>query len=71
MKVGVPTEIKAQESRVGLTPASVQELINHGHEVIIQDKAGYGAGFENSDYEKTGAKIAPIDTCSLLWLTAT
>ena len=59
MKVGVPTEIKAQESRVGLTPASVKELINYGHEVIIQDKAGFGAGFENSVYEKTGAKIAP------------
>ena len=59
MKVGVPTEIKAQESRVGLTPASVQELINYGHEVIIQDNAGFNAGFENSDYEKTGAKIAP------------
>ena len=59
MKVGVPTEIKAQESRVGLTPASVQELINHGHEVIIQDNAGFGAGFENSEYEKAGAKIAP------------
>ena len=59
MKVGVPTEIKAQESRVGLTPSSVQELINHGHEVIIQDNAGFGAGFENSDYEKTGAKISP------------
>ena len=59
MKVGVPTEIKAQESRVGLTPTSVQELINHGHEVIIQDNAGFGAGFENSDYEKTGAKISP------------
>tara|TARA_Y100000768_G_scaffold106231_1_gene77851 strand:+ start:7 stop:1122 length:1116 start_codon:yes stop_codon:yes gene_type:complete len=59
MKVGVPTEIKAQESRVGLTPASVQDLINYGHEVIIQDNAGFNAGFENSDYEKTGAKIAP------------
>jgi len=59
MKVGVPTEIKAQESRVGLTPASVQELVNYGHEVIIQDNAGFNAGFENSDYEKTGAKIAP------------
>ena len=46
MKVGVPTEIKAQESRVGLTPSSVQELINYGHAVIIQDKAGFGAGFE-------------------------
>jgi len=59
MKVGVPTEIKAQESRVGLTPSSVQELVNYGHEVIIQDKAGFDAGFENSDYEKSGAKIAP------------
>ena len=59
MKIGVPTEIKAQESRVGLTPISVQELTNHGHEVIIQDNAGFGAGFENSDYEKAGAKIAP------------
>ena len=59
MKIGVPTEIKAQESRVGLTPISVQELTNHGHEVIIQDNAGFGAGFENDDYEKVGAKIAP------------
>jgi len=59
MKVGVPTEIKAQESRVGLTPNSVQELLNYGHEVIIQDNAGFNAGFENSDYEKIGAKIAP------------
>ena len=59
MKIGVPTEIKSQESRVGLTPISVQELTNHGHEVIIQDNAGFGAGFENADYEKVGAKIAP------------
>ena len=59
MKIGVPKEIKAQESRVGLTPISVQELTNHGHEVIIQDNAGFGAGFENADYEKVGAKIAP------------
>ena len=59
MKIGVPTEIKAQESRVGLTPISVQELTNHGHEVIIQDNAGFEAGFENADYEKVGAKIAP------------
>ena len=59
MKIGVPTEIKAQESRVGLTPISVQELTNHGHEVIIQENAGFGAGFENADYEKVGAKIAP------------
>ena len=58
MLIGVPLEIKEQESRVGLTPASVQELVNYGHEVIIQDKAGFGAGFENSDYVEAGAKIA-------------
>jgi alanine dehydrogenase len=58
MLIGVPSEIKPQESRVGLTPASVQELINHGHQVLVQDKAGFGAGFENEDYEKVGAKIS-------------
>ncbi|MDC0624544.1 alanine dehydrogenase [Alphaproteobacteria bacterium] len=59
MKIGVPSEIKAQESRVGLTPLSVQELTNYGHEVLIQDKAGFGAGFENEDYQKAGAHITP------------
>ena len=59
MKIGVPSEIKAQEFRVGLTPLSVQELINHGHDVLIENNAGFGAGFENADYEKAGAKIAP------------
>ena len=57
MLIGVPSEIKAQESRVGLTPASVKELINHGHQVLVQDQAGFGAGFENSDYENAGAII--------------
>ena len=57
MLIGVPSEIKPQESRVGLTPASVQELTNYGHQVLVQDKAGFGAGFENEDYEKAGAKI--------------
>ena len=59
MKIGVPSEIKAQESRVVLTPLSVQELTNHGHEVLIQDNAGFGAGFENEDYQNAGAHIAP------------
>ena len=56
MKVGIPSEIKAQESRVGLTPKSVQQLTNHGHEVLVENNAGFGAGFENADYEKAGAK---------------
>ena len=57
MLIGIPSEIKAQESRVGLTPESVQELTNYGHKVIVQNKAGYGAGFENSDYENAGAQV--------------
>ena len=36
MKVGVPTEIKTDEYRVSLTPAGVRELVEHGHEVIVQ-----------------------------------
>ena len=54
MKIGVPSEIKEQESRAGLTPASVQELINHDHEVLIQKDAGFGAGFPNDDYTSIG-----------------
>ena len=46
MLIGVPSEIKDQESRVGLTPASVKELINRGHSVIVENNAGFGAGFD-------------------------
>ena len=60
MLIGVPSEIKEQESRVGLTPSSVKELINHGHSVIVESNAGYGAGFDNNSYEHAGAKIAGI-----------
>jgi len=57
MLIGVPSEIKDQESRVGLTPASVKELINHGHSVIVENNAGFGAGFDNDLYKNAGAKI--------------
>ena len=57
MRFGVPKEIKPQENRIGLTPESVRQLVNHGHQVLVEDQAGFGAGFENSDYENVGAKI--------------
>ena len=57
MIIGVPTEVKNNENRVGLTPNSVQSLVNLGHDVLIQNNAGLGAGFSNSDYENSGAKI--------------
>lgn len=47
MRIGVPTEIKKQEFRVGLTPESVGELVRAEHSVIIQDGAGLGSGFSN------------------------
>ena len=58
MIVGVPTEIKPDERRVGLTPSCANELTNHGHDVIVQSGAGLGIGAEDSDYETAGATIA-------------
>ncbi len=57
MRIGVPTEIKKQEFRVGLTPESVGELVRAGHEVFIQDGAGTGSGFSNAAYTDIGASI--------------
>jgi len=57
MKIGVPKEIKPQENRIGLTPESVKTLVLDGHEVLIENNGGYGAGFENNHYKRAGAKI--------------
>jgi alanine dehydrogenase len=57
MRIGVPTEIKKQESRVGLTPESVGELVRAGHEVFVQKDAGIGSGFSDDFYTDVGAQI--------------
>ncbi len=57
MRIGVPKEIKNHEYRVGLVPSSVQELVHHGHEVLIEAGAGLGAGLADADYVAAGAKI--------------
>ena len=57
MLVGVPKEIKNHEYRVGLTPASVQELTEHGHQVIVQKNAGTAIGLPDSQYVAAGATI--------------
>ncbi|HEX6218166.1 MAG TPA: alanine dehydrogenase [Sphingomicrobium sp.] len=59
MRVGVPKEIKNHEYRVGLTPASVEELIAAGHEVFVQKNAGVGIDFSDKAYERVGATILP------------
>ena len=65
MKIGVPKEIKNNESRVGMTPAGVFELVKRGHDVFIQDLAGVGSGFSNHDYEDVGATI--LDTIQAVY----
>ena len=59
MVVGIPTEIKADEYRVAITPIGVRELSEHGHEVLIQRGAGEGSAISDADYEAQGARIAP------------
>ena len=59
MKVGVPTEIKTDEYRVALTPAGARELVEHGHEVVVQTGAGTGSTIPDEEYTRQGARIAP------------
>ncbi|MEO1487683.1 MAG: alanine dehydrogenase [Bacteroidota bacterium] len=65
MIVGVPKEIKNNESRVGMTPAGVFELVKHKHTVYVQSGAGIGSGFFNEDYQKAGAII--LDTIGQIY----
>jgi alanine dehydrogenase len=58
MKIGVPKEVKIHEYRVGLVPAGVRELVDSGHQVLVQSGAGAGIGFDDSDYQSAGATIA-------------
>lgn len=71
MKIGVPKEIKKQEHRVGLVPASVTELVANGHEVLIETNAGAAIGFDDTAYKEAGAKIAStakevFDNCEMI-----
>ena len=59
MLIGVPTEIKVREYRVGITPTNVRELVAHGHQVIIQTGAGEGIGMNDDHYLAAGGDIAP------------
>jgi alanine dehydrogenase len=59
MIIGVPKEIKKLEYRVGLTPAAAQIYLQAGHQVFIQQDAGFGSGFSNQEYIQVGCKILP------------
>ena len=57
MRVGVPAEVKADEHRVALGPAGANELVQHGHEVRVEHRAGEGSDFPDAAYERVGASI--------------
>jgi alanine dehydrogenase len=59
VKVGVPTEIKADEYRVALTPSGVRELSDRRHEVVVQSGAGEGSAIADGDYVAQGARVLP------------
>jgi alanine dehydrogenase len=61
MRIGVAKEIKQQEYRVALTPAGARELVQRGHEVIVETEAGVGSAFLDDAYERAGATIAAVD----------
>ncbi len=55
--VGVPSEIKNNEKRVALTPDGANELVHHGHRVLVQAGAGTGSRFSDDEYAAVGAEI--------------
>lgn len=59
MQVGVPKEIKVHEYRVGLVPATVRELTARGHQVLVEQGAGQGVGYDDGAYAAAGATIVP------------
>ncbi|MCK1641540.1 alanine dehydrogenase [Bradyrhizobium sp. 157] len=68
MRIGVPKEIKVEEYRVGLTPASVREYVTRGHAVIVEQGAGIGIGASDDIYRSAGAAI--VDTAAEIFATA-
>jgi alanine dehydrogenase len=60
MRIGVAREIKQREYRVALTPAGALELVQRGHEVVVEESAGVGSGFADEAYRAVGARIAAV-----------
>ena len=61
MRIGVAREIKSQEYRVALTPAGALELVQRGHEVIVERSAGVGSGFADAAYTAVGARLVDVE----------
>ena len=68
MIIGVPREVKDHESRVGLVPHGVSALVEAGHEVVVQTRAGALSSITDDEYKEAGARIAP--TAADVWRDA-
>ena len=68
MIIGILKEIKTEENRVCMTPAGVEVMVQHGHTVLVEKRAGTGSGFDDDAYIKAGAKR--IDTPKEIYDTA-
>ncbi len=65
MIIGLPKEIKDNESRVGLTPAGVKTLSDFGHTVLIEKSAGNGSGITDDEFRAAGGQI--VDSADEVW----
>ena len=65
MRIGIPTEIKLNEHRIGMTPAGVRELVSHGHAITVQSGGGTAIGFTDEAYQAAGASI--VDSAELIF----
>jgi alanine dehydrogenase len=55
--IGIPKEITSQENRVPLSPSSIEFLVQNGHEIVIESKAGAAANFSDDKFSEAGARI--------------
>ncbi len=65
MKIGIPKEIKAEETRVAITPSGVAALTAHGHEVLIEQSAGQGSSITDEQYQAAGARL--LSSAAAVW----
>ena len=65
MIIGIPKELKDQESRVAAVPGAVADLVKNGIEVLVESNAGEGSGISDSDYAEAGAKV--LDSAAEVW----
>ena len=68
MIVGVPSEVKPDEYRVGMRPVGAEVMVREGHTVLVQSGAGLGSGFSDELYQKAGATI--VKTAHEVWAKA-